>query len=58
MDLLHIIVKPVFSLLLCDNWVIYYNNSLAHMKSIMQCKTTVTMKYLQLLTAYLSNMLN
>jgi hypothetical protein len=37
MDLLHIIVEPVFSLLLCDDKVIYYNNSLAHMKSIMQC---------------------
>jgi len=46
MDLLHIIVKPVFSLLLCKDKAIYYNNSLAHMKFIIQCKTTVTVKYL------------
>jgi len=46
MDLLHIIVKPVCSLLLYDDKVIHSNNSLAHMKSIIQCKRTVTVKYL------------
>jgi len=46
MDLVHIIVKPVFILLLYDDKVIYYNISLVHMKSIIQCKTTVTLKCL------------